>query len=36
LRAEVPEFGAQELVELELYLGWRGNGLPIETPGIRR
>jgi sulfur-oxidizing protein SoxA len=24
-----------ELVELELYLGWRANGLPVETPAVR-
>ena len=36
LRAEMPPFGAQELLDLELYLAWRGNGLPIETPGVRR
>ena len=36
LRAEMPPYGARELVELELYLGWRSNGLAIETPGVRR
>jgi sulfur-oxidizing protein SoxA len=36
VRAEMPPYGAQELVELELYLAWRANGLPIETPGVRR
>jgi sulfur-oxidizing protein SoxA len=36
LRAEMPEYGAPELLELELYLGWRANGLPVETPGVRR
>ncbi len=36
LRAEMPPYGAQELLELELYLAWRGSGLPIETPGVRR
>jgi sulfur-oxidizing protein SoxA len=36
LRAEMPAFGAQELLELELYLAWRGSGLPVETPGVRR
>ncbi len=36
IRAEMPPAGAQELVELELYLAWRATGLPIETPGVRR
>ena len=36
LRAEMPEYGARELVELELYLAWRAYGLPIEAPGGRR
>jgi sulfur-oxidizing protein SoxA len=36
LRAEMPPYGAQELLDLELYLAWRGNGLPVETPGVRR
>lgn len=36
LRAEMPEYGAQELLDLELYLAWRGNGLPVESPGVRR
>lgn len=36
LRAEMPEYGARELLELELYLAWRSNGLPIEAPGVRR
>jgi sulfur-oxidizing protein SoxA len=36
LRAEMPGYGAQELLDLELYLAWRANGLPVETPGVRR
>ena len=36
VRAQVPEYGAQELLDLQLYLGWRASGLPIETPGVRR
>jgi sulfur-oxidizing protein SoxA len=36
LRAEMPDYGARELVELELFLAWRANGLPIEAPGVRR
>jgi sulfur-oxidizing protein SoxA len=36
IRAESLPPGAAELVDLELYLAWRANGLPIETPGVRR
>jgi len=36
VRAEPPKPGAQDLVDLELYLGWRAQGLPIEAPGVRR
>lgn len=36
LHAEMPDYDARELVELELYLAWRANGLPIEAPGVRR
>jgi len=36
LRAEMPPYGSQELLELELYLAWRGSGLPMEAPGVRR
>ena len=36
IRAEMPEYGAPELVELELYLASRAHGLPIESPGVRR
>jgi sulfur-oxidizing protein SoxA len=35
-RAEPYPYGAQEYVNLELYLAWRAQGLPIETPGVRR
>jgi sulfur-oxidizing protein SoxA len=35
IRAEVPEFGSPELVDLELYLMWRARGMPMETPGVR-
>lgn len=34
--AEAPPHGAPELIDLELYLAWRANGLPVETPGVRR
>jgi sulfur-oxidizing protein SoxA len=36
LRAEMPSYGAQELLDLELYIAWRADGLPVETPGVRR
>jgi sulfur-oxidizing protein SoxA len=35
IRAQVPEFGADELVDLELYLMWRARGMKIEAPGVR-
>jgi sulfur-oxidizing protein SoxA len=36
IRAEMPKPGARELTDLELYLAWRAQGLPIEAPGVRR
>jgi len=36
VRAEMPPEGSPVLTELELYLGWRARGLPVETPGVRR
>jgi sulfur-oxidizing protein SoxA len=36
IRAEQSVAGSQELLDLELYLAWRGNGLPVEAPGVRR
>jgi sulfur-oxidizing protein SoxA len=36
IRAEMPKPGAPELTDLELYLAWRANGLPVESPGVRR
>lgn len=35
MRAENYNFGAPELVELELYLMTRARGMPIETPAVR-
>ena len=35
VRAEPYPYGAQEYVNLELYLAWRTQGLPVETPGVR-
>ena len=36
LRAQMPPPGARELLELELFLAWRANGLPLEAPAVRR
>ena len=35
VRAEPYPDGSDEYVNLELYLAWRGRGLPVETPAIR-
>ena len=35
VRAQPYEFGAPELVELELYLMSRAKGMPLETPAVR-
>ena len=35
IRAESPPYGAPELVELELFLMWRANGMRLETPAVR-
>ncbi len=36
LRAEPDEYGSEDYLALELYVAWRGRGLPIETPAVRR
>ena len=36
IRAEMPPAGAPELTDVELFLAWRAQGLPIEAPGVRR
>lgn len=36
VRAEMPAFGSDELLDLELYLARRATGLVVETPGVRR
>ena len=36
IRAQPLARGADAYVNLELYLAWRGRGLPVETPGVRR
>lgn len=35
VRAEVPPYGAPDLVDLEAYLAQRAQGMPMETPGVR-
>lgn len=35
VRAEPYAYGAEEYVNLELFLAWRGRGLPVETPAVR-
>jgi hypothetical protein len=32
----MPPPGAPELTDVELFLAWRGQGLPLEAPGVRR
>ena len=36
VRARMPPPGARELTDVELYLAWRAQGLPLEAPGVRR
>lgn len=36
VRAELPPYDSADLLDLSLYLAWRAEGLPIETPGVRR
>lgn len=36
VRAEMRPYGSAEILDLELFLAWRAQGLPIETPGVRR
>lgn len=35
VRAKPYKNGSDEYVNLELYLAWRGRGLPVETPAVR-
>jgi sulfur-oxidizing protein SoxA len=35
IRAQAYDYGAPELVELELYLMSRAQGMPVETPAVR-
>ncbi len=36
VRAERPAAGSQDLLDLELFLAWRAQGLTVETPGVRK
>lgn len=36
IRSEPYPYGADEYVNLELYVAWRGNGLPVESPSVRK
>ena len=36
VRAEPPVWGALESRQLALYLMWRGEGLPLEVPAVRK
>jgi L-cysteine S-thiosulfotransferase len=35
IRAQAYDYGAPELVELELYLMSRAQGMPMESPAVR-
>lgn len=35
VRSEPYDLGSDEFANLELYVAWRGQGLPVETPGVR-
>jgi len=35
IRAEPYDYGAPELVDLELFLMWRARGMPLEAPAVR-
>ena len=36
MRAEPYPLGSEEYLNLELYVAWRGRGLPIEAPAVRK
>lgn len=36
IRAKPYKRGSDEFVALEIYLAWRGEGLPVETPSVRQ
>lgn len=35
-RANIPEAFSDDLMALEVYVGWRGEGLSVETPAVRQ
>lgn len=36
VRGEAPAMGGEDFTNLEFYLAWRAQGLPVETPSVRR
>lgn len=36
VRSEAPPMGGEEFTNLEFYLAWRAQGLPVESPSVRR
>ncbi|WP_137127209.1 sulfur oxidation c-type cytochrome SoxA [Roseomonas sp. HF4] len=36
VRGEAPLLGGEEFTNLEFYLAWRAQGLPVESPSVRR
>jgi sulfur-oxidizing protein SoxA len=36
VRGEPPPMGGEEFTNLEFYLAWRAQGLPVESPSVRR
>jgi sulfur-oxidizing protein SoxA len=36
VRAEMLPYGSPQYLDLELFLAWRAQGLPVETPAVRR
>ena len=36
IRAQPYGYGSDEYTNLELYVAWRGRGLPVETPSVRK
>ncbi len=35
IRAQAPDFGSADFVDLELFLKWRARGMKVETPAVR-
>jgi len=35
VRAQAYPYGAQEFIDLEVFLSHRARGMPVETPGVR-